>query len=161
MVDDFYKGSRSSDDLENVYDRIQNLETTGGSDNIGDDNSVNQDDTLTLRSIEKGNDDLAGGKTLNCKQPRTEKQLGASASEIVNNTKGLEKAVSPVCPINIKIYATLFHAMNSQYYQYKELLNVIECELKNTLRASNVAVPPPVVNVPKKATDIDKTRYSS
>ena len=39
MVDDIDEGSKSSDDLENVYDGIQNVETTG-SDNVGDDDAV-------------------------------------------------------------------------------------------------------------------------
>ena len=80
MVDDIDKGSKSSDDLDNVYDGIHSLEPTR-SDNVGDDHSVNQDDTL---------------KTQTAKQSRTEKQLlvGAFASKIVGNTKGLEKAFS-------------------------------------------------------------------
>ena len=53
MDDDIDKGSKSSDDLEYEYDGIQNVETTG-SNNVGnDDDTVNQDDTLTLRFIEK------------------------------------------------------------------------------------------------------------
>ena len=53
VVDDTDKGSKSSDDLENEYDRIQNVETRG-SDNVGDDGAVKkQDSTLTLRFIEK------------------------------------------------------------------------------------------------------------
>ena len=38
-VDDIDKGSKSSNDLENEYDGIQNVETTG-SDNVGDDKAV-------------------------------------------------------------------------------------------------------------------------
>ena len=52
MVEDIDKGSKGSDGLENEYDGIQNLETTG-SDTVGDNSSVHQDDTLTLRFIEK------------------------------------------------------------------------------------------------------------
>ena len=48
MVDCIDKGGKSSADLENVYDGIQNLETTD-SDNVRDD--MSQDDTLTLRLI--------------------------------------------------------------------------------------------------------------
>ena len=60
MVDDIEKGSKSSDDLENVFDGIQNVETTD-SNNVGDDDEVkDQDGTLTLRFIEKSNGDLAG-----------------------------------------------------------------------------------------------------
>ena len=43
---------------------------------------------------------------MSCKQP-TEKRLGASAFEIVDNTKSLEKAVPPVCRIKIKEWATV------------------------------------------------------
>ena len=39
VVDDIDKGSKSSDVLENEYDGIQNVETTG-SDNVGDDDAV-------------------------------------------------------------------------------------------------------------------------
>ena len=52
MVEDVDKGSKGSDGLENECDGIQNLETTG-SDTVGDNCSVHQDDTLTLRFIEK------------------------------------------------------------------------------------------------------------
>ena len=70
VVDDIDKGSKSSDDLENEYDGIQLINITG-SDNVGDDEAVkNQDDLLTLRFIEKGNDgDLAVEKNMNCKHP--------------------------------------------------------------------------------------------
>ena len=83
MVHDIDNGSKSSEDnLENVLDGIQNVKTTGGSDNVADDR-VSQDDTLVLRFIEKSNGDLAGEKNINCRQP-TLKRLGASASEIVD-----------------------------------------------------------------------------
>ena len=63
VIDDIDKGSKSSDDLENEYDGIQNVETTG-SDNVGDDDAVKkQDGTLTLRFIEKSNGDIVGEKT--------------------------------------------------------------------------------------------------
>ena len=98
VVDGIDKESKSSDYLENEYDVIQNVKTTG-SDNVGGDEAVkHQDDKLTLRFREKSNGDTAGEKTMNCKQP-TEKQLGASVSEIVDNIKRLEKAVLPVCRI--------------------------------------------------------------
>ena len=55
MVVDIDEGSQSSDDLENEYEGIQNVKTTG-SYNVGDDKAVKkQDDTLTLRFIEKSN----------------------------------------------------------------------------------------------------------
>ena len=80
MVDNVDKGSKSLDDLKSVYDGIQNIEITG-SNNIRDDNTVNQDGTLTLRFIEKSDGDLVEENPMNCKQP-TKKQLRASASEI-------------------------------------------------------------------------------
>ena len=47
--------SKSSDDLGNEYQGIQNVKTTG-SYNVGDDEAVErQDNTLTLRFIEKRN----------------------------------------------------------------------------------------------------------
>ena len=53
VVDGIDNGSKSSDDLENKYDGIQNVKTTS-SDNVGDDEAVKkQDNTLTLRFIEK------------------------------------------------------------------------------------------------------------
>ena len=55
---------------------------------------------------------------MNCKQPRTEKQLGASASEIVYHTMSLEKATFPVCGIKIGIYAMVAGAVNSEYCQH-------------------------------------------
>ena len=72
MVDNIDKESNSSKDLESVNDGIQSLETVG-SDNVGNDNSVNQDGTSTLRFIEKSNGDLAGVKNMNCEQRKTEK----------------------------------------------------------------------------------------
>ena len=60
------------------------------------------------------------------------------AREKVDNTKGLEKSVSPVCRIKIKVCATFAKVMNSEYYT--ELLNAMEFELKNIIRASDVAV---------------------
>ena len=53
VADDFDKGGKSSDDLENEYDGIQNVETTASDNNVGDDDALkNQNDTLTLRLIE-------------------------------------------------------------------------------------------------------------
>ena len=129
VVDDIDKGSKSSDDLENEYDGIQNEETTG-SDSVGDDNGIKkQDGTLILRFIEKKYGDLAGEKTMNCKQP-TEKRLGAFASEIVDNTKKMEKTVPPVCRINIKVRATEVASGTMSLKNYTEWLNTIESEQK-------------------------------
>ena len=53
MVVGIDEGSKSSDDLKNECDGIQNVKTTG-SDNVGDDGAIKkQDDMLTLRFIEK------------------------------------------------------------------------------------------------------------
>ena len=52
VVGDTDKGSKSSDNLENVYDRIQNVKITVSNINVGD-GKVTQDDTLTWRFIEK------------------------------------------------------------------------------------------------------------
>ena len=52
---------KSSDDLENEYQGIQNVETTRttGLDNVGENNAVKkQDDTLTLRFTEKISRDI-------------------------------------------------------------------------------------------------------
>ena len=58
--------SKSSDDLGNDYQKIQNVKTTG-SYNVGDDDAVEkQDNTLTLRFVEKRYRDIKGEKTLNC-----------------------------------------------------------------------------------------------
>ena len=46
MGDDIEKGSKTSDDFENVYDVIKNLEITG-SDNVVYNTSVYQDNMLT------------------------------------------------------------------------------------------------------------------
>ena len=47
MVDDNDKGSKSSDDLQSVYNGIKTLKITGSENNVGNDNSINQDGTLT------------------------------------------------------------------------------------------------------------------
>ena len=62
VVDDIDKGSESSEDLETVFNGIQNAETTS-SDNFRDDDEVkDQHGTLTLRFIEKSNGEMAGEK---------------------------------------------------------------------------------------------------
>ena len=58
MVDDIDEGSKSSDDLESVYDGIQNMETTG-SDNVGDDDAVKtQHGPFDLAVHKKRNGDM-------------------------------------------------------------------------------------------------------
>ena len=52
MVEHIDEGIKSSEGLENVSDGIQSLKTAG-SDDVGDDNSVHQDVTLTLQVIKK------------------------------------------------------------------------------------------------------------
>ena len=47
MIDDVDKGTKSSDDLEKVYDGNQNLETTD-SDNVRDDNSVHRKKVMRI-----------------------------------------------------------------------------------------------------------------
>ena len=44
------------------------METTG-SDNVGNNDAVNQNGTLTLWFIENRNGGLEGGNPINCKQP--------------------------------------------------------------------------------------------
>ena len=73
------------------------------------------------------------------------------ASEIVYYTMGLEKAVSPVCCINIKLCATVASAINIECH--KEWSDAIASELK-CIRASDVTVLTPLLNVPKKVTSI-------
>ena len=58
-------------------------------DNVGENNAVEkQDKTLNLQFIEKSSMDITGEKTMNCCKQTTEKQLGASTSEVLGNTKG-------------------------------------------------------------------------
>ena len=155
-VVDIDEGSKSSDDFENEYDGIQNVKTTS-SDIVGGCEAVKkQDDTSTLRFIEKNNKDITGEKTMNCEQP-TEKQLGASTSEILgNNTKCLEKAVPPaVCRLKIKVWATVVASGAMDLKNYKKWLKTIESETKNTraTTGSDVAVVlRSVLNIPQKVT---------
>ena len=82
------------------------MESTS-SDDVGNDDAVkNQDNTLTLRFIEKSIGDMAGEKIMNCCEQPTEKKLRASASKILNNTVSLEKVVSPVFRIKTKVWTT-------------------------------------------------------
>ena len=160
MVDGIDKGNKSSDDLENEYQGIQNVKATG-SYNARDDESVKkQDNTLTLRFIEKSSINTIE-KTMNCCKEPTEKQLGASTSEILdNNTKGLEKAVSPVCRIKIKVWATVFASGVVNLKNYKKWLKAIEPELKRTRATTgSVAVVRSVLNIPPKATSTTRWAF--
>ena len=138
--------SKSSDHLENEYE-IQNVETTTttGLDNVGENNAVEKKDkTLNLQFIGKSS------KTMNCCKQTTEKQLGASTSEVLGDTKGLEKAVSPVC--QIKLWATVVSSGAMNLKNYKKWLKVIEPEPKSTraTTGSSVAVVRSVLNIPQK-----------
>ena len=94
---------------------------------------------------------------MNCKQP-TEKRIGPSASERVDNTiRGLEKAVSPVCRIKIKIWATDAISGVINLENYKKWLNAIDSELKSTRVSSRdvAVVLRSVLNIPQKVTKVD------
>ena len=143
--------SKSSDDLENEYQGTQNVKTTG-SYNVGDDETTveKQDNTSILRFIEKINRDITEEKALNCCKEPTEKQLGAPASEIRNDTRSsLEKAVSPVGRIKIKVWATMVASGEMNLTNYKKWLKAIESKL-NT--GSDVAVDRSVLNIPQRVT---------
>ena len=101
---DIDEGSRSSDDLENVYDRIRNLESTTLDDVEGSHCPVHQYNRMTLQSRRKSKDNLAEAKSLDSRESRSENQLAMSTLETVSNyiyTVGLEKAVLPVPPTKI------------------------------------------------------------
>ena len=53
VVDDVDEGSKSSDDLDNEYDGIQNVKTMSSDIVGGYEAAKKQDDTLTLRFIKK------------------------------------------------------------------------------------------------------------
>ena len=97
---------------------------------------------------------MKGEKIRNCCKQPTEKQLGASTSEIPvlgNNTKGSEKAVSPVC--QIKVWATVVTSGAMNLKNYKKWLKAIEPELKSTRATTgSVAVVRSVLNIPQKIT---------
>ena len=65
MVDDFDEESKSFDNLENVYDGIQNLESTTLDDVKGSHGPVHQYNRMTLRSSGKSRGNLAEAKLLN------------------------------------------------------------------------------------------------
>ena len=153
MIVGIDEDSKSSDHLENEYE-IQNVETTTttGLDNVGENNAVEKKDkTLNLQFIEKSSMDITGEKTMNCCKQTTEKQLGASTSEVLGNTKGLEKAVSPVC--QIKVWATVVSSGAMNLKNYRKWLKVIEPEPKSTRATTgSVAVVRSVFNIPQKVT---------
>ena len=115
-----------------------------------------------MRFIEKSNTNIEGDKTRNCCKQPTEKQLGAAASEILggNDTRsGLEKAVSPVCRIKIKVWATVVASHAMKLKNYKKWLEAIESELKSTraTTGSVAAVVRCVLNIPQK---VASTRWA-
>ena len=65
MVDDIDEESKSSDDLENVYDGIQNLESTTLDYVEGSHGPLHQYNRMTLQSSRKSRDNLAEAKLLN------------------------------------------------------------------------------------------------
>ena len=78
--------------------------------------------------------------------------FGGSGHEILgNNTKGLEKAVSPVCQIKVWTTVVTSGAMNLK--TYKKWLKVIEPEPKSTRATTgSAAVVRSVLNIPQKVT---------
>ena len=97
-----------------------------------------------------------------CKEP-TEKQLGAPASEILvgNDTRSsLEKAVSPVGCIKIKVWATMVASGEMNLTNYEKWLKAIESELKSTRATTgSVAVVRCVLNIPQKATSTTRWAF--
>ena len=85
MFDDIDEGSKRSDDLENVYYRIQNLESTTLDNVEGSHGPVHQHNRMSLRSSRKSKDNLAEAKSLNSRESRSENQLAMSTSETVSN----------------------------------------------------------------------------
>ena len=88
------------------------------------------------------------------KQP-TEKQLGASASEIVNETiSSLEKAVYTVSAKKIKVWATVITSGAMNLGNFKEWFNTTESEPRSTrATGSDVAVfLRSLLNIAKKVT---------
>ena len=66
----------------------------------------------------------------------------------------MEKAVSPVCRIKIKVWATMVVSVEMNLTNYKKWLKAIESELKSTRAAigSDVAIDRSVLNIPQKVT---------
>ena len=125
MVDDMDEGSKNSDDLENVYDGIQKLESTTLDNVEGNHSPVHQYNRMTLRFSRKIKDNLAEeAKSLNnnSRESRSENQFATSTVETFYNfirIVSLEKAVSLVRRIQIKVWATVIAsgAMNLKKYK--------------------------------------------
>ena len=67
----------------------------------------------------------------------------------------MEKAVSPVCRIKIKVWATMVASGERNLANYKKWLKSIESELKSTraTTSSDVAVDRSVLNISQKVTN--------
>ena len=67
----------------------------------------------------------------------------------------MEKAVSPVCRIKVKVWATMAVSDEMNLTNYKKWLKAIESELKSTRAAtgSDVAVDRSGLNIPQKVTN--------
>ena len=92
----------------------------------------------------------------------TEKQLGAPASEVGNYTRSsLEKAVSPVCRVKIKVWATMVASGEMNLTNYKKWLKAIESELKSTIAPtdSDVAVDRSVLNISQNVTNTTRLAF--
>ena len=59
MVDDIDEGSKSSDDLQNIYDGVQNLESTTLDNIEGNHSPVHEYNRMTLRFSRKSKENLA------------------------------------------------------------------------------------------------------
>ena len=86
--------SKSSDDLGNEYQGTQNIKTTG-SYNVGDDEAVEkQDNTLTLRFIEKRNMEKTSNCAVNSQQRNNWERLLLKYEMI---QEGVWKRLFPQC----------------------------------------------------------------
>ena len=89
----------------------------------------------------------------NCSKQPKEKQLGASTSETLgNNTKGLEKAVSPVSNRGMGHDGCKW-CDEFEKLQEMVMMKAIEPELKSSRATTgSVAVVKSVLNIPQKVT---------
>ena len=98
---------------------------------------------------------------MNCKQT-TEKRLEGSTSETVNDTmNSLEKAVSPVCRIQIKVRAPVVASGATNLKNYTEWLNTIESEVKSTraIKSGAAVFLSSVLNIPQKVTSTTRRAF--
>ena len=120
---------------------------------------MHQYNRMTFRSSRKSKNNLAEAKSLNILENQEQKiNLQCPHWKLflaIDTRSSMEKAVSPVCCIKIKVWATVVasHAMNLK--NYKKWLKAIESELKNTraTTGSDVAVVLRyLLNIPQKVT---------